>query len=138
MSRQINLSRHLRVSPHRLLVHILSKSIDRKMHLPELYDVLGEDGFYSFLEIFGGRTIEVPSVKDFQLHQDQINIWKWVKDRLGTGVNRSDLFVSASLDHGKDISFVEEAYFKVDKEYKDLERRICGYYAEKEKQKAIS
>lgn len=51
------------VAPGALMVLYLSDEMDLDVRLPEVYGLLGEKLTMTFLEIFGGRTIEVPSVK---------------------------------------------------------------------------
>lgn len=45
------------------MVLFLSDEMDMDIKLPEVFGLLGEKMTMRFLEIFGGRTIEVPSVK---------------------------------------------------------------------------
>ena len=44
------------------MVLYLSDEMDLDLRLPEVYTLLGEKLTMTFLEVFGGRTIDVPSV----------------------------------------------------------------------------
>lgn len=45
------------------MILFLSDEMDMDLKLPEVFGLLGEKTTMRFLEIFGGRTIKVPSVR---------------------------------------------------------------------------
>ncbi|MCK5643715.1 MAG: hypothetical protein KAJ19_23140 [Gammaproteobacteria bacterium] len=51
------------MTPGSLMVLVMSDEMDLDLRLPEIYVLLGEELMMKFLEIFGGRTINVPPVK---------------------------------------------------------------------------
>lgn len=51
------------MAPGALMVLFLSDEMDMDLKLPEIYGLLGEKMTMRFLEIFGGRMVEVPSVR---------------------------------------------------------------------------
>lgn len=52
------------IPPGALMILYMSDELDMDLRLPELYWFLGEEKTMSFLKVFGGRTVEVPPVKD--------------------------------------------------------------------------
>ena len=44
-------------------------------HLPEIFEIFGEESALKFLDIFAGCTIEVPSRKDIQTTIRDVVIW---------------------------------------------------------------
>ena len=55
------------ISPGAMMVLFLSDEMDMDLRLPELFEFLGEKMTMRFLEIFGGRTIEVPAVRKVRI-----------------------------------------------------------------------
>ena len=51
------------MAPGALMVLFLSDEMDMDVLLPELYAFLGEELMMSFLEVFGGRVVNVPPAK---------------------------------------------------------------------------
>lgn len=51
------------MTPGAMMVLFLSEEMDTGLHLPEIYKLLGEDLAMVFLEVFGGRKIELPDVR---------------------------------------------------------------------------
>ena len=51
------------ISPAALMILFLSDEMDMDMRLPEIYGLLGDKVTMTFLEIFGGRTINVPPAR---------------------------------------------------------------------------
>jgi len=51
------------IAPGSLMILYLSDEMDMDLRIPEIYGLLGEKMTMAFLEIFGGRTINVPPVK---------------------------------------------------------------------------
>ena len=71
------------ISPGALMILFLSDEMDMDLRLPEILGLLGEKMMMKFLEIFGGRTIEVPSVrkvrKAYKIVSAHIRFYELVK-----------------------------------------------------------
>jgi len=50
-------------------------------YLPELYDIYGEENFVKFLDLFGGKTIKVPSNEEFSNACRDVRIYVSMKRR---------------------------------------------------------
>jgi hypothetical protein len=50
--------------------------IDRYTNMPELYGMLGLDTFKSFIDVFGGTTIRIPSRSELTIIARDVHIYK--------------------------------------------------------------
>ena len=83
------------IAPGALMVLYLSDEMHMDLRLPEILGLLGEKMTMRFLEIFGGRTIEVPSVKKVREAYKTVSAYvrfdELVKDNAGEyGQNKKD------------------------------------------------
>lgn len=87
------------VSPGALMVLYLSDEMDLDAKLPELYALLGEAMTMTFLEIFGGRTVAVPSVGKVREAYKAVSAYVRIEELSGSNTEDEAVsLVAAELD----------------------------------------
>jgi len=87
------------LSQNDALVLLLSDWMDLDSSLLELYYVIGEQAFLRVLEVFSGRTLKLPSVKNVRRAHESIEVYRKVEDKRKKGISKSGAMKEVSLTH---------------------------------------
>jgi hypothetical protein len=89
--------------------------------LPELLAFLGEERFVAFLKIFSGRTISVPTWKEFKEVATMIGVWQdYSKLHSGRSAPMQEL-VGVARRYGLTTDEASKLYVKMNKYVSSLE-----------------
>lgn len=118
-----------------LVVFYMASELDQELVLPELYHLLGEEKTMELLKVFGGRTIEIPSVVLVREACEAVDMWTRYRKYKQKGNSAKDAFGKVAQDYSVPVKYVLKKCKKIRKllrlfaswlgeEYEDRVRRI--------------
>jgi hypothetical protein len=88
---------------------------DRFCLLPELYDIFGEEALVKFLDVFAGRSVQVPSRDTITRRLRDVRIWLAISE--DDSPERVQLLAS---EYGLDPGYIRDRYSAVSKRMKEF------------------
>lgn len=128
MSRFTKVLQEIRTTLHIDPVDTAMLLQSRHTLLPEIFEVFGQDQAFKFMEVFGGKTIKVPSIEDMEKSLEALVIWAHVRE----ASNKSAEIRKLALRFGKKVSEVRSLYKKVQALSDEQTEAFIAAYTEEE------
>lgn len=98
-----------------LVVFYMADELDQELVLPELYHLLGEEKTMELLKVFGGRTIDIPSVVLVREACEAVDMWFRYRTYKQRGNSTKDAFNKVAQDYSMPIKYVLKKCKKIRK-----------------------